>query len=167
MARRRKAAAPPRRITRNRVVAIAALAAAASVAGYFGVISMIPANGSSPVFGLPANHFIKATHSSGSGYQYISQSSGGVKGIRSSGGGGIANPTYTFGRGDLQSIHFINEDYDTHSLHNFNVDELGVHTRDLGYFETQTVTFVADRAGTYQYYCTVHPEMKGDIVIEG
>jgi nitrous oxide reductase len=128
---------------------------------------MIPANGSSPVFGLPANHFIKAVHSSSSGYQFISQSSGSVKGVRSSGGGGMVNPTYTFTRGDLQAIHVINEDYDTHSLHNFNIDELGVHTRDLGYFETQTVTFVADKPGTYQYYCTIHPEMKGDIVIEG
>lgn len=153
-------------ITKNKMITIAALAAIVSVAGYFGVNSMIPANGSLPVFGFPVNHFVKASHSSGSGYAYISQSSGSVKGLRSSGGGGVVNPTYTFNMDGLETIHFTNEDYDTHSLHNFNIDELNVHTRDLGYFETQTVTFLADKAGTYQYYCTIHPEMKGEIVIQ-
>jgi hypothetical protein len=166
MTRKRRELVPPRRITKNRMIVIVALAAVASTAGYFGINSMT-ANGGTPAFGFPSNHFIKATHSAHSGYEYISQSSGSVKGLRSSGGGGVVNPTYTFNRGGLESIHFINEDYDTHSLHNFNVDELNVHTRDLGYFESQTVTFVADKAGTYQYYCTIHPEMKGDIVITG
>jgi hypothetical protein len=165
MARRRKEQAP-RRITKNRVIAIGVLAAIASTLGYFSVNSMIPANGSSPVFGFPSNHFIKATHSDRSGYVYVSMSSGSVKGLRSSGGGGVLNPTYTFGKGELESIHFINEDYDTHSQHNFNIDEFNVHTRDLGYYDSQIVTFVADKPGTYQYYCTIHPEMKGDIVIE-
>lgn len=166
MARKHRVEGLPRRITKNKMITIVALAAVASAVGYFGISSMTPANGSSPVFGFPANHFIKATHSANSGYTYISQSSGSVKGMRSSGGGGILNPTYTFNKGELESIHFINEDYDTHSQHNFNVDELNVHTRDLGYFETQTVTFVADNPGTYQYYCMIHPEMKGDIVIQ-
>lgn len=165
MARRRKQPTSFR-MTRNKMIVIGVLAAVASAIGYFGFNSMIPANGSSPVFSFPSNHFIKATHSNRSGYMYISQSSGSVKGMRTSGGGGIINPTYTFRSGELVSIHFINEDYDTHSQHNFNVDEFNVHTRDLGYFESQTVTFVADKPGTYQYYCTIHPEMKGNIVIE-
>jgi plastocyanin len=59
----------------------------------------------------------------------------------------------------------INEDYQTHSKHNFNIDQFNVHTKDLGYFQTQTVTFVADKEGTFQYYCTIHPEMKGNIVV--
>lgn len=156
----------PRRVTKNRMIVIMVLAAVASAAGYFGINSMVPANGSSPVFSFPANHYLKASYSGNSGHVYISQSSGSVKGLKSGGGGGVINPTYTFSRGELESIHFINEDYYTHSLHNFNVDELNVHTRDLGYFDTQTVTFVADQVGTYQYYCTIHPEMKGNIVIE-
>jgi hypothetical protein len=153
-------------MTKNRIIAIGVLAAIASAVGYFGINSMIPVNRSSPAFSFPANHFIKATHSDRSGYEYVSQSSGSVKGMRTNGGGGIINPTYTFRSGELESIHFINEDYDTHSQHNFNVDEFNVHTRDLGYFESQTITFVSDKPGTYQYYCTIHPEMKGDIVIE-
>jgi plastocyanin len=44
-------------------------------------------------------------------------------------------------------------------------DEFNVHTRDLGYFETQTVTFLADKKGTFEYYCTIHPEMKGIIKV--
>jgi hypothetical protein len=164
MARRRKEQAP-RRMTKGRIITIGMLAAVVSAVGYFGINSMIPANGSSPVFGFPSNHFLKATHSN-SGYTYVSQSSGSVKGLRTNGGGGVTNPTYAFGRGELESIHFINGDYDTHSQHNFNIDEFNVHTRDLGYYESQTVTFLAGEPGTYPYYCSIHPEMKGDIVIE-
>jgi plastocyanin len=36
----------------------------------------------------------------------------------------------------------------------------------LAYYETQTITFVADKTGTFEYYCTIHPEMKGNITIE-
>lgn len=164
MARRRKEQIPIRRMTKNKMITIGVLAAIASAAGYFGLNSMIPVNGSSPAFGFPANHYIKATHER-SGYEYVSQSSGSVKGMRTS-GGSMVNPTYTFSSGELESIHFINEDYDTHSQHNFNIDEFKVHTRDLKYFESQTITFVADTPGMYQYYCTIHPEMKGNIVIE-
>src|SRR5688500_44734 len=107
MTRKHKQAPSPW-ITKNRIIAIGALAAIVSAAGYFGINSMIPANGSSPVFGFPANHFIKATHSNNSGYVYVSQSSGGVKGMKTSNSGSTINPTYTFGSGELESIHFIN-----------------------------------------------------------
>jgi hypothetical protein len=154
------------RMSKQRIIMIGVAAAIACAVGAFTYSSSIPANGSAPVLGFPANHFIKATHSGNSGYVYVSQSSGSVKGVRSSGGGGIVNPSYVFNKGNLQSIHVINEDYDTHSLHNFNIDAFNVHTKDLGYFETQTVTFVADKPGDYEYYCTIHPEMKGNITIE-
>ena len=60
----------------------------------------------------------------------------------------------------------INEDIDSGSKHNINIDEFNVHSRDLGYFESQTITFVADKAGTFKYYCSIHPEMKGEIIVE-
>jgi hypothetical protein len=165
MARRRKEQVPPRRSTKNRMITIAALAATVSALGYFGLNSLIPVNGSTPVFAFPSNQYIKAAHDR-SGYVYVSQSSGSVKGVRTNSGGSLINPTYTFQKDELESFHFINEDYDTHSQHNFNIDEFNVHTHDLKYFESQSITFIADRAGTYRYYCTIHPEMKGNIVIE-
>lgn len=149
------------------MIATGVIAAVSVVLGLAWYNSSIPANGTAPVMGLPSNHFLKATHSDKGGYIYLSQSSGSVKGLRNSGGGGgIVNPSYGFAKGDLQSIHVINEDYDTHSKHNFNIDEFNVHTKDLGYFESQTMTFLPDNAGTFEYYCTIHPEMKGVITIE-
>lgn len=155
------------RMTRQRMVMIGVLAAVVSGVGLVSYKSMIPVNGSTPVFGVPNNHFIKATHSSSSGYNWLSASSGSVKGMRGSGGGGnIMNPEYTFNKGELETFHVINEDYTTHSMHNFNIDEFNFHTKDLGYYETQTFTFLADKTGTFQYYCSIHPEMKGTIIIE-
>jgi hypothetical protein len=151
-------------VSRNRVVAIGAMAAMAVAIGIAGYNSSIPANGSAPVFGLASNHFLKTTHSAKEGYIYVSQSSGSVKGLKS--GGGVVNPSYAFTKGNLQSLHLINEDSDTHSRHNLNIDAFNVHTKDLAYFESQTVTFVPDKAGTFEYYCTIHPEMKGDITVE-
>jgi plastocyanin len=144
---------------------LGAFAAIAASIGVFGYYSSIPVNATSPVFGLPSNHFLKATYSQNNGYAYVSQSSGAAKGMKSS-GGGIADPTYEFTKGNLQSIHFINEDNQSQSKHNFNIDAFNVHTRDLGYFESQTITFLTDKSGTFEYHCTLHPEMKGNIVIE-
>jgi hypothetical protein len=64
----------------------------------------------------------------------------------------------------LGSIHLINED--TGSKHNLNIDEFNVHTKDLNYFETQTTTFLADKSGTFKYYCSIHPEMTGNVIIQ-
>lgn len=153
------------RMTRNKAIAYGALAAAVSLIGYFGFNAAIPANGTAPVLSPPLNHFLKASHTAKGGYFYVTTSSGGVKGIRNT-SGAIVNPTYTMAKGGLQSIHFINEDYDTHSLHNLNIGDFNVHTKDLGYFESQTVTFVADKTGTFEYHCSIHPEMKGEIIIE-
>lgn len=153
------------RMTRQRMIMIAVLAAIISGVGVFSYKSMIPVNGSTPIFGVPNNHFIKATHSTSSGYHWLSVSSGSVKSMRSGGGGNVENPQYDFSKGGLETIHVINEDYTTHSTHNFNIDDFNVHTKDLGYYETQTMTFLADKTGTFQYYCTIHPEMKGEITV--
>lgn len=155
------------KLRRNRLIAIAAVGAISVALVLAWYNSSIPANGTTPVVALPSNHFLKATHSDKSGYIYQSQSSGSVKGLRNSGGGGgIVNPSYVFAKGNLQSIHVINEDYDTHSKHNFNIDEFNVHTKDLGYFESQTVTFLPGKAGAFDYYCTINSEMKGVITVE-
>ena len=157
-------------ITRKRIITYGIIAAIISGVGIAGYKSMIPTNGNTPVFGIPINHFIKAKYSARSGYAWVSMSSSSSKGLNSGGrGGGAAatvNPSYILGKGGLQSVHVVNEDYETHSKHNFNIDEFNVHSKDLAYTQSQTVTFVADKSGTFQYYCSIHPEMKGDIIIK-
>ncbi|HVX03081.1 MAG TPA: cupredoxin domain-containing protein [Nitrososphaera sp.] len=157
---------PKPRFTKNRAIAIGAIAAIVSVVGFFGYRALIPSNGSTPVFGFPSNDFISATHSQNGGYYFLSQASGAVKGIRSVGSSSQINPTYTYKKGDLVSFHVINEDQQTHSKHNFNIDAFNIHTKDLDYFGTDTVSFVADKTGTFNYYCSIHPEMKGTITVE-
>ena len=155
-----------KRMTKKRIIIYGVIAAIISSVGIWGYRSMIPVNSNAPVFGIPNNNFVKATSSPSSGYVWVSMSSGSVKGLKGSGGGGITNPEYVFHKGDLESIRVINEDYQTHSKHNFNIDELNVHTKDLDYYGSQTITFVADKTGTFHYYCSIHPEMRGDITIE-
>lgn len=142
------------------------MAAVVTSIGYFGWHAMIPANGTFPVFAPRENHFIKALHSS-SGYHYVSISSGSVKGLRNSGSRPIINPDFMFSIGNVQSMHLINEDRETHSQHNLNIDALNVHTRDLNYYESQTIDFLPNKAGTFEYYCSIHPEMKGQITVAG
>ena len=75
------------------------------------------------------------------------------------------NPTISPNQGNTVSIHLINEDSAKHSKHNLNIDEYGIHTNDLGYFQTQTVTFTVNKTGTFDYYCDIHPEMNGKIIV--
>jgi plastocyanin len=158
-------------ITRKRIITYGIIAAIISGVGIAGYKSMIPTNGNTPVFGIPINHFIKAKYSAGSGYAWVSMSSSSSKGLNSGGrGGGVTaaavSPSYVFVKGGLQSMHVVNEDYETHSKHNFNIDEFNVHSKDLTYTQSQTITFVADKSGTFNYYCNIHPEMKGDIIVK-
>ena len=158
-------------MTKKRIIIYGIIAAIISGVGFAGYKSMIPTNSNTPVLGIPINHFIKAKYSEGSGYTWVSMSSSSSKSLKSTsrvGGGAAAavNPSYILGKGGLQSMHVINEDYETHSKHNFNIDEFNVHSKDLTYTQSQTITFVADKPGTFHYYCSIHPEMKGDITIE-
>jgi plastocyanin len=81
-------------------------------------------------------------------------------------GAGFNSPTIFLKYGALDSIHLINEDADTRSLHNLNIDTFNVHTKSLGYFESQSLTFIANKIGTFVYYCNIHPEMRGIIKVE-
>src|ERR671915_1086620 len=85
-------------ITRKRIITYGIIAAILSGVGIAGYKSMIPTNGNTPVFGIPVNHFVKAKYSAGSGYAWVSLSSGTAKGLKGGGGsGGMINPTYVFG----------------------------------------------------------------------
>ena len=166
--------------SRNTIIVIAILVVIISIVCYFAIRSMIPVNGNSPVFGAPKNNFVKASHNPKSGYIFVGQSAGGArKNFAPSTGNKINNvntgnnsfvdsptgPTLYVSKGGLESIHFINEDYDTHSKHNFNIDEFKVHSKDLGYFQSQIITFIVDKDDVYEYYCSIHPEMRGKVVV--
>ncbi|MGE0243564.1 MAG: cupredoxin domain-containing protein [Nitrososphaeraceae archaeon] len=138
---------------------------------YGGITSLKSFNGNF-LLSPPRNFFMKATYVPNEGNVYTSQSTGTAKLLNSGAGnrGGLStghNPTIMLNQGHSLSIHLINEDSETHSKHNLNIDEFGVHTQDLGYFQTQTVTFTANKTGTFNYYCSIHPEMKGKIIITG
>ena len=164
--------------SRNAIITIAAIGVIISVGAYFAIKSMVPVNGNAPVFGAPKNNFFKASHNAKSGFFFVGQSAGGVrKGFSPSANGNtnITNnsnftdsstgPTLYVSKGGLESVHFINEDYDTHSKHNFNIDEFKVHSKDLGYFQSQIITFIVDKDGVFEYYCSIHPEMRGKVVV--
>jgi plastocyanin len=164
--------------SRNAIIAIAAIGVIISVGAYFAIKSMVPVNGNVPVFGAPKNNFFKASHNAKSGFFFVGQSAGGTRKGFSPSVSGNSNitssnnltdsptgPTLYVSKGGLESIHFINEDYDTHSKHNFNIDEFKVHSKDLGYFQSQIITFIVDKDGVFEYYCSIHPEMRGKVVV--
>lgn len=148
-------------ISKGMIIGIAVAAVVVSLTVYLWVNSLVPVNGNSPVFAAPTNTFIKSSYSPQSGYVFTSQS---TSSARRSIGIGYNSPAITLRQGELESIHIINED--TSSKHNFNIDAFKVHSKNLGYFQSQSITFIANKVGSFPYYCTIHPEMKGTVIIE-
>ena len=159
------------RITPKKIIVIGILCTVISLIIYGGINSLKSSNGNF-LLSPPRNLFMKATYLPNEGNVYTSQSTGTAKMLNSGAGnnrgGGLStgyNPTITLNQGNELSIHLINEDSEKHSKHNLNIDEFGIHTKDLGYFQTQTVTFTANKTGTFNYYCSIHPEMNGKITV--
>ena len=75
----------------------------------------------------------------------------------------------TVNEGDVVTFHLTNLERAEDETHGFTVDTYGVH----GSFEpgkTASVTFTADRAGVFPYYCTefcsaLHLEMEGILLV--
>jgi nitrosocyanin len=63
----------------------------------------------------------------------------------------FAPATITVKKGDTVKITFKNSD----GFHDFVIDEFNVHTKTIPAGQTDTVQFVANKAGTYEYYCSV------------
>ncbi len=159
----RKQKNPQNKKFRRTAIEVGAVVTVIVLVAHFGLSAMIPVNSTVPVFAPRGNTYLKATHSPQTGYVFTSQSlSSGKKSIS----GSHINPTIHTFKGEVESLHMINEDKDTNSKHNINIDEFNVHSRDLGYFETQIIDFIADKQGTFQYYCTIHPEMNGTLTVE-
>ncbi len=59
--------------------------------------------------------------------------------------------TMAVNKGDTVKITVKNLE----GTHDFKIDEFNAATRVLKAGETQTITFVADKTGTFEYYCSV------------
>jgi cytochrome c oxidase subunit II len=55
-------------------------------------------------------------------------------------------------------------------FHDWRVDEFKANTKVLKAGESETITFVADKSGTFEYYCSVGQHramgMKGNLIVE-
>jgi len=131
-----------------------------ALAAYFGIRSLVPVNSNTPTLAPPINTFLKANYSPQTGWMFTSPST------NSRTNATFNSPTIFLKYNELASVHLINEDSATRSLHNLNIDAFNVHTRNLGYFESQSITFIANKIGTFVYYCSIHPEMRGLIKVE-
>lgn len=69
-------------------------------------------------------------------------------------------------KGDTVKIVFTN----TEGFHDWVIDEFNAKTTQIAAGKTETVTFVADQAGTFEYYCSVGQHrangMKGNLIVE-
>lgn len=67
---------------------------------------------------------------------------------------------------DMVKINFTN----TEGFHDFRIDELGVASQKIGEGKTESLEFVASKAGTFEYYCSVGQHrangMWGKIIVE-
>ena len=60
-----------------------------------------------------------------------------------------------------ETVTWTNEESTNHTV---TADEGQFESGDLGSGETFSLTF--DEAGSYAYHCSVHPSMKGTVVVE-
>jgi plastocyanin domain-containing protein len=150
-------------ISRGTIIFIAIVAAAVGGGAYYFVSTSIPVNSNVPVLGTASNIYILGLHDPNQGYVYDQQST--RQGKRTLSSGQIDSSIHV-SKGTLVALHFINEDKDTGTQMDLNIDSFNVHTKQLSYFQAQTITFIADKEGTYSYYSTLHPEMKGTITVD-
>ena len=72
----------------------------------------------------------------------------------------------TVHQGDTVTINFISSG----GMHDFKIDEYNVATPKLSSGQTASVTFVADKTGSFQYYCSVGTHramgMWGTLIVE-
>lgn len=80
---------------------------------------------------------------------------------------GFDQKTITVKKGDIVSLTLTNSGK---MPHDWVVDELDVRTKQIKNGETDSITFVADKTGTFEYYCSVGQHrangMVGKLVVE-
>lgn len=92
--------------------------------------------------------------------------SGAVKEFTVSGGNFYFTPkTLSVNKGDTVKINFVNAG----GTHNLIVDGYNVGTPQISSGQSASITFVADKAGTFEYYCSVGSHramgMKGTLTV--
>jgi len=149
-------------ISKGTIITVAIMVALVAGGVYYIWTNSVPINSTTPNFSPASNIYILAIHNA-DGYSYDEQS---TKTGKKSLSGTNTNPVIHVPKGTLIALHVINEDKDTGSDQDLNIDAFNVHTKHLKYFEAQTINFVANKEGTYPYYSTIHPEMKGTITVD-
>ena len=80
--------------------------------------------------------------------------------------GGKESPNLRVKKGDKIKINFISEQ----GFHDFVIDEFSVATKKITDGASDSVEFVVNEKGTFEYYCSVgsHREMgmKGNLIVE-
>ena len=78
----------------------------------------------------------------------------------------FAPPTITVKKGDAVKITFKN----AQGFHDFRIDEFGIATKQIRGGAEESVSFVADKVGSFEYYCSVGSHramgMKGTLIVE-
>ena len=75
-----------------------------------------------------------------------------IKSFTVEGGNFIFTPTViTVAKGDTVRITFKN----TEGFHDFIIDEYNVKTKQISAGQEETIEFIADKVGTFEYYCSV------------
>jgi len=79
---------------------------------------------------------------------------------------GVNNPDIKVKEGDKIRIEFTS----TKGLHDWKIDEFNAATEKVNDGSSTSVEFVADKKGTFEYYCSVGQHraegMKGNFVVE-
>lgn len=153
----------PSKISRGTIISVSVVAGVIILIGVVTLNSFSPVNSDNLVFAPSSNVFLKAVSSSNGNYHYQH-----AKGGKTTGSAEGTSPSISVSQDNLIQLHLINEDRNqpnNPSKHNLNIDEFNVHTKDLGYFQSESITFVADKLGTFDYYCSIHPDMKGTITV--
>ncbi|AFS83551.1 cupredoxin domain-containing protein [Candidatus Nitrosopumilus sediminis] len=153
----------PSKISRGTIISVSVVAGVIILIGVVTLNSFSPVNSDNLVFAPSSNVFLKAVSSSNGNYHYQH-----AKGGKTTGSAEGISPSISVSQDNLIQLHLINEDRNqpnNPSKHNLNIDEFNVHTKDLGYFQSESITFVADKLGTFDYYCSIHPDMKGTITV--
>jgi len=151
------------KISKGDIISVSVVIGVIILIGVIALNSFSPVNSDDFVFASSTNIFLKSVKSPEGIYHYQYAKSG-----KSAPNAGGVSPPISISKGNLIQIHLINEEKNQSSnpsKHNLNIDEFNVHVKDLGYFQTESITFLANKLGTFDYYCSIHPEMRGTISV--